>query len=205
MSRIVRAADLASFASQRPTLVDNNTWNNTHIATVGKAMSSPEDKALPILRQHDVDYILIIFGGLLGYSGDDINKFLWMIRISQGIWPDEIKEADFFTANGQFKIDDEASKTMRESLMYKMSYYRFNELYGGRPGMDRVRGTAAATTGPTLDVLDEAFTSCNWIVSRASRSLIACASAHVSPPAGAHLPSQAGRPIRPRSALGQRL
>ena len=26
--------------ADRTTLVDNNTWNNTHIATVGKAMSS---------------------------------------------------------------------------------------------------------------------------------------------------------------------
>ena len=29
--------------ADRPTLVDNNTWNNTHIATVGKAMSSREE------------------------------------------------------------------------------------------------------------------------------------------------------------------
>lgn len=55
--------------ADRPTLVDNNTWNNTHIATVGKAMSSSEENAYPILRKHDVDYILVIFGGLLGYSG----------------------------------------------------------------------------------------------------------------------------------------
>ena len=32
--------------ADRPTLVDNNTWNNTHIATVGKAMSSREDLIL---------------------------------------------------------------------------------------------------------------------------------------------------------------
>ena len=55
--------------ADRVTLVDNNTWNNTHIATVGKAMSSSEENAYPILRKHDVDYVLVIFGGLLGYSG----------------------------------------------------------------------------------------------------------------------------------------
>lgn len=60
--------------ADRTTLVDNNTWNNTHIATVGKAMSSSEEVSYPILRKHDVDYVLVIFGGLLGYSGDDINK-----------------------------------------------------------------------------------------------------------------------------------
>jgi dolichyl-diphosphooligosaccharide--protein glycosyltransferase len=70
--------------ADRPTLVDNNTWNNTHIATVGKAMSSREEVSWPIMRQHEVDYVLVVFGGLLGYSGDDINKFLWMVRIAEG-------------------------------------------------------------------------------------------------------------------------
>lgn len=60
--------------ADRPTLVDNNTWNNTHIATVGRMMSTSEEKSEPYLRKHDVDYVLVIFGGLLGFSGDDINK-----------------------------------------------------------------------------------------------------------------------------------
>jgi dolichyl-diphosphooligosaccharide---protein glycosyltransferase len=103
--------------ADRPTLVDNNTWNNTHIATVGKAMSSREEVSYPILRQHDVDYVLVVFGGLLGYSGDDINKFLWMVRIAEGIWPEEVKERDFFTARGEYRVDDEATPTMKNSLM----------------------------------------------------------------------------------------
>jgi len=103
--------------ADRPTLVDNNTWNNTHIATVGKAMSSREEVSYPILRAHDVDYVLIVFGGLLGYSGDDINKFLWMVRIAEGIWPDEVKERDFFTQKGEYRVDEEATPTMRNSLM----------------------------------------------------------------------------------------
>jgi len=150
--------------ADRPTLVDNNTWNNTHIATVGKAMSSSEEVAYPILRKHDVDYILVIFGGLIGYSGDDINKFLWMVRIAQGVWPDEIQEPNYFTPQGEYRIDDRASNAMKESLMYKMSYYRFNELFGGNAGVDRVRQQQVPKEGPTLDYLDEAFTSENWIV-----------------------------------------
>jgi len=103
--------------ADRPTLVDNNTWNNTHIATVGKAMSSREEVSYPIMKQHEVDYVLVVFGGLIGYSGDDINKFLWMVRIAEGIWPDEIKERDFFTNRGEYRVDDEATPTMRNSLM----------------------------------------------------------------------------------------
>jgi len=150
--------------ADRPTLVDNNTWNNTHIATVGKAMSSSEEVAYPILRKHDVDYILVIFGGLLGYSGDDINKFLWMVRIAQGVWPEEIQEPNYFTPRGEYRVDDQASPAMRNSLMYKMSYYRFNELFGSGQAIDRVRNQRMPTTGPTLDYLEEAFTSENWIV-----------------------------------------
>jgi dolichyl-diphosphooligosaccharide---protein glycosyltransferase len=103
--------------ADRPTLVDNNTWNNTHIATVGKAMSSREEVSYPIMRQHEVDYVLVVFGGLLGYSGDDINKFLWMVRIAEGIWPDEVKEREFFTPRGEYRVDAEASDTMKNSLM----------------------------------------------------------------------------------------
>ncbi|ORX62087.1 STT3 subunit of Oligosaccharyl transferase [Hesseltinella vesiculosa] len=150
--------------ADRPTLVDNNTWNNTHIATVGRAMSSDEDDAYDIMRKHDVDYVLVIFGGLLGYSGDDINKYLWMIRIAEGVWPDKIKESDYFTASGDYRVDDQASPAMRNSLMYKMSYYRFHELFGGQPPLDRVRQQRLPIQGPELSVLDEAFTSENWIV-----------------------------------------
>ncbi|KAI0058866.1 Oligosaccharyl transferase STT3 subunit [Artomyces pyxidatus] len=150
--------------ADRPTLVDNNTWNNTHIATVGKAMSSSEEVAYPILRKHDVDYVLVIFGGLIGYSGDDINKFLWMVRIAQGVWPDEIQEPKYFTPTGDYRVDDQASPAMRNSLMYKMSYYRFAELFGGGQATDRVRGQQMPRVGPTLDYLEEAFTSENWIV-----------------------------------------
>lgn len=103
--------------ADRATLVDNNTWNNTHIATVGKAMSSREEVSYPIMRQHEVDYVLVVFGGLLGYSGDDINKFLWMVRIAEGIWPEEVKEREFFTARGEYKVDEGATETMKNSLM----------------------------------------------------------------------------------------
>lgn len=151
--------------ADRTTLVDNNTWNNTHIATVGKAMSSSEDVSYEILKKHDVDYVLVIFGGVLGYSGDDINKFLWMVRISEGIWPDEIKERNYFTDRGEYKVDKDATDTMKNSLMYKLSYYRFAELFGGRDAVDRVRGqNIPASRKITLDTMEEAFTSQNWIV-----------------------------------------
>ncbi|KAJ8613462.1 hypothetical protein MRB53_036947 [Persea americana] len=150
--------------ADRPTLVDNNTWNNTHIATVGKAMSSREEVSYPIMRAHEVDYVLVVFGGLLGYSGDDINKFLWMVRISEGIWPEEIHERDYFTARGEYRVDEEATPTMKNSLMYKMSYYRYNQLFPAGQAQDRVRGARIPADNIELSTLEEAFTSENWII-----------------------------------------
>ena len=73
--------------SNRTVLVDNNTWNNTHIATVGRAMASNEQDAYKIARSLDANYVLVIFGGMSNYSGDDISKFLWMVRIAAGVFP----------------------------------------------------------------------------------------------------------------------
>lgn len=80
--------------ANRTILVDNNTWNNTHISRVGQvgltatagtswwlqdvpvmpcplqAMASTEEKAYEIMRELDVSYVLVIFGGLTGYSSD---------------------------------------------------------------------------------------------------------------------------------------
>lgn len=66
--------------------------NDDHcIPQVGKAMSSNESAAYEIMKSLDVDYVLIIFGGVIGYSGDDINKFLWMVRIAEGEHPKDIR------------------------------------------------------------------------------------------------------------------
>ena len=67
--------------ANRTILVDNNTWNNTHISRVGQAMASDEAHAYEIMKELDVDYVLVIFGGLIGYSSDG-NTSKLLIQIS---------------------------------------------------------------------------------------------------------------------------
>jgi len=154
--------------ADRSTLVDNNTWNNTHIAMVGKAMASNEDQAYEIMQELNVDYVLVIFGGVIGYSGDDINKFLWMVRIAEGEHPDEIKESNYFTPQGEYKVDSTAPRTFTESLIYKASFYRFGEVdhgdINGPHGFDRTRNTEIGVKDIKLKHIEEAFTTENWLV-----------------------------------------
>uniref|UniRef100_A0A1B6DKE0 Dolichyl-diphosphooligosaccharide--protein glycosyltransferase subunit STT3A n=1 Tax=Clastoptera arizonana TaxID=38151 RepID=A0A1B6DKE0_9HEMI len=154
--------------ANRTIIVDNNTWNNTHISRVGQAMASPEDKAYEIMRELDVDYVLVIFGGVVGYSSDDINKFLWMVRIGGSTdRGSHIHESDYYSPSGEFRVDKEGSPTLLNSLMYKMCYYRFGQVYseGGKPpGYDRVRGAEIGNKDFELDVLEEVYTTEHWLV-----------------------------------------
>ncbi|KAJ8527963.1 hypothetical protein K7X08_015414 [Anisodus acutangulus] len=146
--------------ANRTVIVDNNTWNNTHIATVGTAMSSPEKAAWEIFNSLDVKYVLVVFGGLVGYPSDDINKFLWMVRIGGGVFP-HIKEPDYLR-DGQYRIDNMATPTMLNCLMYKLSYYRFVETDG--KGFDRVRRTEIGKKHFKLTHFEEVFTTHHWMV-----------------------------------------
>jgi len=152
--------------ANRTILVDNNTWNNSHIAQVGKAMSAYEDVAYEIMRKMDVDYVLVLFGGLTGYSSDDINKFLWMVRIAGSTDPSVI-EKDYYSKDGQFVIDASGSEKMLNCLMYKLCYYRFGQVYtesGKPPGFDRVRSTEIGNKNVELEHLEEAYTTEHWLV-----------------------------------------
>lgn len=157
-----------SAMANRTVLVDNNTWNNTHIATVGRALASTEEQAYPIFESLDVDYVLVIFGGLTGYSSDDINKFLWPVRIGSGVFPNDMPgERDFLSPQGGFDIGPMGPPALLNCVAYKLCYYRFGQMqteYGKPPGYDRARGKEVGRKNIELTTMDEAFTSEHWIV-----------------------------------------
>lgn len=60
----------------------------------------------------------------------DINKFLWMVRIGGSTDTGKhIKEHDYYTPTGEFRVDREGSPVLLNCLMYKMCYYRFGQVY----------------------------------------------------------------------------
>jgi dolichyl-diphosphooligosaccharide---protein glycosyltransferase len=153
--------------ANRTVIVDNNTWNNSHIATVGKAMNSPEHVSFKIVRKLDVDYVLVVFGGVVGYSSDDINKFLWMVRIGNSV-DSSIQEKDYLSEYGAYVVGDDAGPALKKSLMYNLCYYRFGEVAGGGNmgrAYDRVRRMEMKDADSIkLNHFEEVFTSENWIV-----------------------------------------
>ena len=48
------------------------------------------------------------------------------MRIAEGEHPQDIKESDYFTERGEFRVDSEGSPTLLNCLMYKLSYYRYS-------------------------------------------------------------------------------
>lgn len=78
-----------------------------------------------------------------------------------------IKEADYYTPAGEFRIDRDGSQTMLNSLMYKLCYYKFGQMFteSGKPsGYDRVRSAEIGNKDFELDVLEEAYTTEHWLV-----------------------------------------
>lgn len=45
-------------------------WSKCFPLLIDQAMASSEDKAYEIMRELDVNYVLVIFGGLTGYASD---------------------------------------------------------------------------------------------------------------------------------------
>lgn len=90
-----------------------------------------------------------------------------MVRIAQGEHPNDIRESDYFTADGQYRVDSAAPPAMLNSLMYRLSYYRFGEVPTGHrmpPGYDRTRQSDIGKKNYRLRYVEEAFTSEHWLV-----------------------------------------
>ncbi|XP_016374891.1 dolichyl-diphosphooligosaccharide--protein glycosyltransferase subunit STT3B-like [Sinocyclocheilus rhinocerous] len=74
---------------------------------------------------------------------------------------------DYFTPQGEFRVDKAGSPTLLNCLMYKMSYYRFGEMqldFRTPPGFDRTRNAEIGNKDIRLKHLEEAFTSEHWLV-----------------------------------------
>jgi dolichyl-diphosphooligosaccharide--protein glycosyltransferase len=107
----------------RTTIADGNTWNHEHIATLGRALTSPVKDAHRIIR-HLADYVLVWAGG----GGDDLAKSPHLARIANSVFPD-VCPGD--PTCRYFGFDQQGNPTpmMENSLLYQLHSHRM------RPGV----------------------------------------------------------------------
>lgn len=161
--------------ADRATLVDGSTWNATQVAAVGRALVSPERKAWRLLSEMGATHVVLLFGGMQAFAGDDMNALPWMVDIAASVF-DDVRPEDYRTAAGTLSASaHDVPAKLKSSLVYKLSYYRFAEAMraairrgGGGAGsgavFDRTRRVDVGGDKVTLRYFEEAHTSRHFLV-----------------------------------------
>lgn len=164
-----------SALGNRTSLADLSALNPSHVAALALALASPEPLAARMMGRLGAEYVMVVFGGLAAFEGDDLNKLLWMLRVAahefngkdqvggERAW---IKEQDYLGGDGELRVDGEAAAALQASLLYRLSFHRFGALvseYGRPPGFDRVRRAEIGLKDIQLTHFEEVFTSERWL------------------------------------------
>lgn len=154
--------------TNRSVLASSVSGNDDQLSRIAQAFALPEDQAYNIVQELGATHVVVVFGGYVGYTADDLNKFTWMLRIASNTPAGaNIKESDYLSARGIFRIDQGGTSAMTESLLYQLSYHRFATVYtdSGQPkGYDRVRRAAFGNKRFELNSFEEVYTSKHWLV-----------------------------------------
>ena len=149
--------------ANRTTIADGNTWNHEHIATLGRILSAPEEKAHRVAR-HLADYVLVWAGG----GGDDLAKSPHMARIGNSVYHD-ICPGDPTCSQFGFYQGGYPTPMMEKCLLYKM--VRWGE--PGVPALDKKRFTHAYTSKygkvRIFKVMNVSRKSKEWVADPANR------------------------------------
>ena len=115
--------------ANRTSIIDNNVWNKEQIGTMALAMVSSEEHAYKILRKFDVDYVMVVFGGMTGYASDDMNKIVWMLRIAENNYPALINHKDYYVGRRRYHVGKQGPPKLLNSLLYKLTYLLRQNIY----------------------------------------------------------------------------
>ncbi|ANQ08229.1 Oligosacharyl transferase STT3 subunit [Plasmodium coatneyi] len=160
-SRIVAWWDYGyqlSVMADRVTYVDNNTWSTAHIATVGLILSVNEKQAYEYVKELDANYVLVSYGGYSKNSSDDLNKFLWVLKITNEKFK-HINPLLYYYHDKHHPLGKNATPFMSNSLLYRLSY--FNVSNGKHRGYDYIRKLEVPEV-KELRYFEEVFTSDVW-------------------------------------------
>ncbi|SCO72652.1 dolichyl-diphosphooligosaccharide--protein glycosyltransferase subunit STT3, putative [Plasmodium vivax] len=147
-----------SVMGDRVTYVDNNTWSTAHIATVGLILSANEKQAYDYVKEMDANYVLVSYGGYSKNSSDDLNKFLWILKITNQQFK-HVNPLLYYYHDQNHPLGKNATSFMSSSLLYRLSY--FNVSNGKVRGYDYIRKLEVPEVRG-LRYFEEVFTSDVW-------------------------------------------
>ncbi|SPJ10915.1 oligosaccharyl transferase STT3 subunit, putative [Plasmodium sp. DRC-Itaito] len=147
-----------SVMSNRITYIDNNTWNPEQIATIGLILSTNEKEAYEYLKMLDCDYILVSYGGYSKNSSDDLNKFLWILKITNKKYK-FINPLLYYYHDKYHPLGKNATTFMTNSVLYKLSYYNLTN--NNIKAYDYIRKIEVPEI-KNLYYFEEVFTSDVW-------------------------------------------
>lgn len=185
--------------ANRKTIVDSSmglgrSVNASQVAAVALAFVSSEAKAHALITAPAssiaADYVMVSFGGYVGYQADDIAKVPWMVRIARQWYGGNASHTDsgsdntagasaaasmavvqaesrYFAADGDARIDVLAGPALADSLLYRLGYYRYGSVTTDRArptGWDKARAQEVGVKEIRLRHFQEAFTSNAWLV-----------------------------------------
>lgn len=132
-------------------ITDNNTSNYDQIALTAMIFASKEKEAHQILTMMDVNYVMVVYGGLAKLAMDDISKFPWMVRIASRVFP-QVQKLKFFGSDGVLHA--------KETLLHHLCYNGVHAV----SNYDLLRMTNVPELKVDPRYFTEAFTSENWVV-----------------------------------------
>lgn len=107
--------------SGRRTYADNNTNSVERISTIAQILlMEDEHEAWAKCNEWKVDVLMITYGGLVGWNGDDLSKSYWFARIASEAG---LVAFDDFLVDGVFRVNDLASDRLKQSLLYRLTYH----------------------------------------------------------------------------------
>jgi len=99
--------------ANRTSIADGNTWNHEHIATLGRILTSNQQKSYKAMR-HLADYALVWAGG----QGDDLGKSPHLARIGNSVFPDHCGDDDPLCSKFSFYRDGQPTPMMKDSFLF---------------------------------------------------------------------------------------
>jgi hypothetical protein len=121
----------------------------------------PEESAWHLARMLDADSYLVTFGGVSGFTGDDVSKFPWLSQAIHHPFPNITTEM-FLNDETPYLVAPRTPRAVQISTIF--SFGDVCVFANVAKGTDLARGVEVGDLDFRLSHFAEAYTSAHWMV-----------------------------------------